>query len=106
FALFFGIGLLLVEGPRTATLKSAIEGVFEVAMRLIGLVIQLAPLAIFCFMFNLAAQFGWDLLARLAAYVAVVLLALAIQMFGVFSLLLAVLARESPLAVFPAAPGG
>ena len=100
FALFFGIGLLLVQTPRTETLKDAIEGVFEVAMKLIGLVIQLAPLAIFCFMFNLAAQFGWDLLVKLAAYVGVVLLALAIQMFGVFPLLLKFLGKKSPVAFF------
>jgi len=100
FALFFGIGLLLVSTPRTVLLKDAIEGVFEVAMKLIGLVIQLAPLAIFCFMFNLAAQFGWDLLVKLAAYVGVVLLALAIQMFGVFPLLLKFLAGKSPIAFF------
>lgn len=100
FALFFGIGLLLVRTPRTAALKDVFEGVFEVAMKLIGLVVQLAPLAIFCFMFNLAAQFGWDLLVKLAAYAGVVLLALAIQMFGVFSLLLKFLARKSPVAFF------
>jgi DAACS family dicarboxylate/amino acid:cation (Na+ or H+) symporter len=96
----FGIGLLLVRTARTQVLKEAIEGVFEVAMKLIGLVIQLAPFAIFCFMFNLAAQFGWDLLGKLAAYVAVVLLALALQMFGVFPALLVFLARKSPLAFF------
>lgn len=100
FALFFGIGLLLVQTRRTETLKHAIEGVFEVSMRLIGLVIQLAPIAIFCFMFNLASQFGWDLLFKLAAYVGVVLLALAIQMFGVYSALLAFLAKKSPIAFF------
>jgi Na+/H+-dicarboxylate symporter len=100
FALFFGIGLLLVQGPRTESLKSAIEGVFEVAMKLIGLVIQLAPIAIFCFMFNLAAQFGWDLIGRLAIYVGAVLLALGIQMFIVYPLLLALLARKSPPAFF------
>jgi Na+/H+-dicarboxylate symporter len=100
FALFFGIGLLLVQTPRTEQLKNAIEGIFEVAMRLIGLVIQLAPIAIFCFMFNLSAQFGWDLLFKLAAYVGVVLLALAIQMFGVFPALLKFLAGKSPFAFF------
>jgi Na+/H+-dicarboxylate symporter len=100
FALFFGIGLLLVQTPRTETLKDAIEGVFEVAMKLIGLVIQLAPFAIFCFMFNLSAQFGWDLLVKLSAFVGVVLLALAIQMFGVFPLLLKLLANKSPFAFF------
>ena len=48
-------------------------------MRLIGIVIRLAPIAVACFMFNLAALFGWDLLVRLVAYVGVVLLALGIQ---------------------------
>lgn len=100
FALVFGIGLLLVQTPRTATLKDAIEGVFDVSMRLIGMIIQLAPIAIFCFMFNLASAFGWDLLFRLAAYVGVVLLALGIQMFGVFPALLALLGRKNPIIFF------
>jgi DAACS family dicarboxylate/amino acid:cation (Na+ or H+) symporter len=100
FALFFGIGLMLVQTPQTAVLKSAIEGVFDIAMKLIGIVIQLAPIAIFCFMFNLAAQFGWDLIIRLSAYVAVVLLALGLQMFVVFPILLKALAKKSPIAFF------
>ena len=100
FALFFGIGLMLVQTPQTAALKSVVEGVFEVAMRLIGLVIQLAPIAIFCFMFNLAAQFGWDLIIRLSAYVGVVLLALGLQMFVVFPIILKTLASKSPIAFF------
>ena len=99
FALFFGIGLLLVQGPRTEPLKRVFEGVFEVSMRLIGLVIQLAPVAIFCFMFNLVSQFGWDLIVKLAAYVGVVL-ALAIQMFVVYPALLVFLARKNPIAFF------
>lgn len=100
FALFFGIGLLMVNTPSTQTLKGAIEGIFEVAMKLIGLVIQLAPFAIFCFMFNLSAQFGWDLLGKLAAFVGVVLLALGLQMFGVYPALLAFVARKSPIEFF------
>ena len=100
FALFFGIGLLLVQTRHTAVLKQAIEGVFEVAMKLIGFVIQLAPIAIFCFMFNLTAQFGWELLGKLAAFVAVVLLAVGIQMFGVFPAILKFIAKKSPAAFF------
>ncbi|WP_052208481.1 dicarboxylate/amino acid:cation symporter [Croceibacterium mercuriale] len=100
FALVFGIGMLLVQTRRTASLKDGIEGLFEIAMRLIGIVIQLAPIAIFCFMFNLSAQFGWDLLFKLAAYVAVVVLALGLQMFGVFSAILKFVARKSPVAFF------
>jgi Na+/H+-dicarboxylate symporter len=102
FALFFGIGFLLVENDQTRTLKSAIEGVFEVSMKLIGLVIKIAPIAIFCFMFNLASQFGWDLIIRLSAYVGVVLLALGIQMFIVFPIIIKLMAGRSPVEFFKA----
>ena len=45
--------------PATDALLRGIQGLFEVSMTLIGLVIRLAPYAVFCFMFNLAALFGW-----------------------------------------------
>jgi DAACS family dicarboxylate/amino acid:cation (Na+ or H+) symporter len=100
FALFFGIGLLLTDTRNSRALKSGFEGLFDVTMRLILIVIKLAPIAVACFMFNLAALFGWDLLIRLSAYVGVVLLALAIQMFIVFPALLATLGRKNPIAFF------
>jgi Na+/H+-dicarboxylate symporter len=100
FALFFGIGLLITDTPASRALKTGFEGLFDVTMRLIMIVIKLAPIAVACFMFNLAALFGWDLLVRLSAYVGVVLLALAIQMFVVFPALLATLGKKSPIAFF------
>jgi DAACS family dicarboxylate/amino acid:cation (Na+ or H+) symporter len=100
FALFFGIGLLLVNTPTANRLQEAIEGIFQVSMKLIGLVIRLAPIAIAAFMFNLAAVFGWDLLQTLAIYVGVVLLALGVQMFIVYPAAIALIARRSPLEFF------
>lgn len=100
FALFFGIGMMLVQSQHTETLKTVLEGVFETTMRLIGLVIRLAPFAVACFMFNLAALFGWELLVRLGAYVGVVLLALGLQMFVVFPLIVRFFARRSPVRFF------
>ena len=99
FALMLGIGLVLTPAPSARVLLRGIEGLFEVSMTLIGLVIRLAPYAVFCFMFNLAALFGWDLLVRLGAYVGVVVLALSIHMFVVYSLALK-FAGWSPLAFF------
>ncbi len=100
FALFFGIGLLITDTPASRSLQRGFEGLFDVTMRLIMVVIKLAPYAVACFMFNLAALFGWDLLIRLSAYVGTVLLALAIQMFIVFPLLLKFFGGKSPLAFF------
>jgi DAACS family dicarboxylate/amino acid:cation (Na+ or H+) symporter len=100
FALVFGIGLLLVNTPQAQRLQEVIEGMFHVTMRLIGIVIRLAPVAIACFMFNLAAVFGWELLVRLGAYVGVVLLALGVQMFIVYPLALRLFGGISPLRFF------
>src|SRR3546814_16037451 len=61
----------------------------------------LCPYATLCrSMFNRSAQFGWELPFKRAAYVGVVLLELAIQMFGVFPMLLAFLDRRNPLTFF------
>ena len=100
FALMFGVGLVLTKSEATDTLKRGIEGLFEVSMTLIGLVIKLAPYAVFCFMFNLAALFGWDLLFRLGAYVLVVVAALAIHLFVVYSLALKLIGGYSPAKFF------
>jgi len=101
FAVMFGVGLVLTESENTSILKRGIEGVFEISMTLIGLVIRLAPYAVACFMFNLAAIFGFDLLVRLGLYVGVVVLALAFHMFVVYSLALKAVGK-SPLAFFRA----
>jgi Na+/H+-dicarboxylate symporter len=100
FALFFGIGLLLTDTPNSRMLQRGFEGLFDVTMRLILIVIRLAPIAVACFMFNLAALFGWDLLIRLSAYVGVVLLALGIQLFIVYPILLSTLGGKNPIIFF------
>ncbi|KAB8314250.1 dicarboxylate/amino acid:cation symporter [Tolypothrix campylonemoides VB511288] len=101
FALMFGVGIVLSRAtPAIEALKRGIEGLFEVSMTLIGLVIRLAPYAVFCFMFNLAVLFGWDLLLRLGTYVLVVVAALAIHLFVVYPLALRALGGYSPARFF------
>ncbi|MDP8916428.1 MAG: dicarboxylate/amino acid:cation symporter [Pseudomonadota bacterium] len=103
FAIFFGVGLVLAKSPATDGLQRTLEGLLEVVMKLIGLVIRIAPIAIACLMFNLAALFGWDLLVRLSAYVGVVVLALATHMFVVYPLAIRFLGGMSPVAFFKGA---
>ncbi len=100
FALFFGIGLVMAKSPNTDRLQNVIEGILEVTMKLINLVIKLAPIAIACLMFNLAALFGWDLLVRLAAYVGVAVGAMLIHMFVVYPAVVYFLGGMSPIRFF------
>jgi DAACS family dicarboxylate/amino acid:cation (Na+ or H+) symporter len=100
FALLFGIGLVLTRTPEAAKVRDVLEGVFHIAMTLINLVIRFAPIAIACLIFNLAALFGWELLAKLGAYVGVVVLALGLHLFVVYPLAIRFLGGMSPLRFF------
>jgi Na+/H+-dicarboxylate symporter len=100
FAVMLGIGLVINRSPAAEALRKAIEGLFEVSMTLIGLVIRLAPYAVFLLMFKLVAHLGVGLLWKLAAYVGVVVAALAIHLFVTYSVGIRLLGRRSPLAFF------
>ncbi|HNR91194.1 MAG TPA: dicarboxylate/amino acid:cation symporter [Dokdonella sp.] len=100
FALMFGVGIVLTKSPLAQRTKDVIEGVFEISMTLIHLVIRFAPYAVACLVFNLAALFGWALLLRLAGYVGVAVLAMAIHFFVVYSLSVRLFGGMSPLAFF------
>ncbi len=100
FSLFVGIGLALVRTPAALRFQEALEGLLDVSMRLIGLVIAFAPIGVAALLFNLTAQLGYEVLGPLARYVGVVLLALAIHQFVVYSLAVRFLGGMSPLAFF------
>jgi Na+/H+-dicarboxylate symporter len=100
FALMIGIGIVMTGTPGAKRLKDVIEGLFEVAMSLIHLVIRLAPYAVACLVFNLAALFGWELILKLASYVGVAVLAMALHMFVVYPLAVRWIGGMSPIAFF------
>lgn len=100
FSILFGVALTTIDPPKTAGLLAVLEGVYETTVRCIGFVMRLAPLAVFCLLFSMTSRFGFDLLASLGWYVGTVLLGLGLQMFGVYSLSVAVLSRMSPVTFF------
>ena len=102
FAVFLGIGLAAVRSEGARRLEEVLQGVYDVVMWLLDVVIRLAPIGIFCLVFTLTARLGFDVLLQLAAYVAVVVGALAIHMFGVYSLSVAWLGGMSPWRFFSA----
>ena len=100
FALMVGIGLVLTPTAAAEKFKGAVEGLFDLSMTLINLVIRAAPYAVAALVFNLAALFGWDLLLRLAGYVGVVVLALGLHFIVVYSLVLKFAGGWSPIAFY------
>jgi DAACS family dicarboxylate/amino acid:cation (Na+ or H+) symporter len=100
FALLFGIGLVMTPSPATRAFKNALQGLFEICMRLIGLIIRLAPYAVAGFMFNLTANLGWDVIEGLLWFVATVLAALALHGFVVLPLWVRFMGNMSPRVFF------
>ena len=100
FSLMVGLGLALTRTPAAQRFREAVEGLFDVSMRLIDMVIAFAPAGVAALLFNLTAQLGYEVLGQLARYVGVVLLALAIHQLVVYSLAVKLLGGMSPLAFF------
>lgn len=100
FAVLLGVGLLLTRTDAARRLEGALEGLFDVVMRLLDLVIRVAPLGVACLMFSLTARLGWDVLRQLGAYVAVVVLALGIQQFVVYAISVRWLGGMAPLRFY------
>jgi DAACS family dicarboxylate/amino acid:cation (Na+ or H+) symporter len=102
FALFLGVGLAAVRTPGARHLEQVLQGVYDVVMWLLDSVIRVAPLGVFCLVFTLVAQMGAMVLAQLAAYVLVVVGALAFHNFVVYSLAVRFLGGMSPRFFFRA----
>ena len=100
FALFLGVGLVLTRTEAARQLEVALQGLYDVVMHLLDLVIQVAPIGVACLMFSLTARLGYDILRQLAWYVSVVLIALLVQQFVVYSISVRWLGGMSPLKFF------
>lgn len=100
FAVFLGICVTMVAADVAAPLIAVLEAVFAATQVAIQLIMRFAPYAVFCLLFTMTARFGFELLASLGWFVVTVLLGLALHMFGVFSLSVALLSRINPLEFF------
>jgi len=86
FAVMLGIALVLKQTPATATFKDTVQGLLDLVMKLMELIIRLTPYAVAALMFSLTARFGTDILGRLGVYAFCVVFAILIHMFVVLPL--------------------
>lgn len=96
FALLFGIALSRA-GEAGTRLMGFFEDVNETLMKLIGMLVQLAPYGVFCLMAQLFANQGFAEIYKLLAYFLTVILGLVLHVSVVYPLLLVLLARLNPI---------
>lgn len=100
FSLVFGIALSMIEGEKALPIKQFLEGLFAVCLKMIDLAMKFAPIGVFALIFFASSQLGPDLLKALGLYVVLVVVVLAIHLFGVYSLALKFIAKRDPLVFF------
>jgi Na+/H+-dicarboxylate symporter len=96
FALLLGIAVAHA-GSAGARVKSLFEDFNEVIMKMVTMLIALAPYGVFCLMATLFAELGWSKISALAAYFFTVAGVLVLHATLVYPTLLVVLGRVSPL---------
>jgi Na+/H+-dicarboxylate symporter len=100
FSLMIGIGLCLARNEATKKFEEALQGLFDVCMQLIQLVIRMAPVGVFALLFALTATLGWGILVQIGKYMLVVTGALAVHQFLVYGLAVKYLGGMSPRFFF------
>jgi len=100
FALLVGIAAAVVSSEGTRSFLGTMQGIYDICLRLIDWIIQLAPYAVAALLFSITAKLGLDVLVQLARFVGTVVLALAIHFFVVFPLLVKLIGGMSPLEFF------
>ena len=96
FAILLGISMLLV-GRKAKPLIELFEMANEVMMKMVGIIMALAPYAVFCLLSKAMANLGLDLLAQLLGYVVVLIGVLLFHLFVTLQLLLKLSSGLSPL---------
>jgi Na+/H+-dicarboxylate symporter len=96
FALFFGIAIALMPNEKTKTVKSFFEGMNEIFVKMVHMIMRGAPFFVFCLMAGVLAKSADNLtelgqiFMSLGFYAIIVVLGLATLLFGFYPLILRV----------------
>lgn len=95
FAGLLGVGILK-SGEKGRSALAGFESLNAVILETVQIVIYLAPVGAFCLIAQIFAKQGLSALGPLSMYFSVVVLTLALHMFGTYMLLLKFAAKVSP----------
>jgi Na+/H+-dicarboxylate symporter len=99
FAILFGMSLSKA-GEHGVKIREFFEHLNEVIMKMVVIVMELAPYGVFCLLTALFAETGFDAMGNLALYFFTVVLALLLHATMVYGSLVTFVARLNPLQFF------
>jgi len=95
FAILFSIALVLVPGEKTQVVKDFFEGLNDVILKIVDLIMRFAPIGVFALMAALVVDFSGDadIFTALGMYMLTVILGLFLLILGFYPLLIRIFAR-------------
>jgi len=99
FSIFFGIAIRSL-GDSVSALKGLIDKITEVILKMVFIIINLAPYGVFCLISVLFAEKGFTVLGDLSVYFFIVLSVLIFHGLITYSFLLFFLAKVNPIKFF------
>jgi Na+/H+-dicarboxylate symporter len=96
FALFVGV-MLAKLGHKTDTVANFFSQFNDIMMEMTNTVMKLAPLGVFCLISRTFATVGFSAFLPMLKYMGCVVLALFIQCFGVYMVMLVIFTRLNPV---------
>ena len=101
FAIFLGITLILIPEHKAAPLKDFFDSMNEAILKMVDLIMMMAPYAVFALIANVIVGTAgdWELLNSLLKYGGTVVIGLII-MLGVYMTMVFLLAKKNPIWFF------
>lgn len=96
FSILFGVSVLMV-GKKAESVSDFIEKLNEVMMKMVTVVMAVAPYAVFCLIARAIANLGMELLGQLLGYVLVLIGVLMFHLFITLQVVLKFFSGLSPL---------
>ena len=96
FAILTGFFIPRIREPYRGTITEVCEGLFQVMMRVVSLVLWLAPVGVYAIFVLIIAQTGPEVFQGLLKYALTVFLGLCIHAFVILPLILRFVARVDP----------
>jgi Na+/H+-dicarboxylate symporter len=100
FALFTGICLTLIAAERRQPVISFFEGVNDVMIQMVHIIMRTAPYGVFALVAAVVADFGLGILPALLKYSAVVIVGLVLHTVIVYSAAIRIFSRQKVTAFF------
>ena len=106
FAIFFGIVLVMIPEATAAPVKSLINGINEVFLKMVEVVMDAAPFFVFALMAGVIAKMAntpqevFEIFKGLASYSVVLVLGLALMIFIIYPFLIKLFVRDIGYAAF------